>query len=377
AAALLGAGARLAGGQGSAGPSDLFAMIESEWDPQARLAYNELRRLVPRSNVSPPAAGALLLAALAAFGDRVARRRRGDELALAGGGSALLARESVVRDAGFLVAIDVEERSERGLPLVRLASAIEPEWLLELFPERIHERRTLEWNRAAERVEAASSLVFDQLVIEESRGAPRAEDQPWRLLAERALEAGAARFADPAEIEAYLDRVAFAARYSSLPALADDDVRQALASLAEGLRSFAELREAARDGGLLRAIERRLPSRSALLLDELAPARLRLPGGRYVRVEYPRGETPRVAAKLQEFFGMRDTPRVARGQAPVVVHLLAPNQRPVQATTDLAGFWQRLYPGLRRELGRRYPRHRWPEDPLQAAPGERDKSRLR
>ena len=68
---------------------------------------------------------------------------------------------------------------------------------------------------------------------------------------------------------------------------------------------------------------------------------------------------------------------MARGQAPVVIHLLAPNQRPVQTTTDLAGFWQRLYPDLRRELGRRYPRHRWPEDPLPAAPGERDKSRPR
>ncbi|MEK7405682.1 MAG: ATP-dependent helicase C-terminal domain-containing protein, partial [Acidobacteriota bacterium] len=68
------------------------------------------------------------------------------------------------------------------------------------------------------------------------------------------------------------------------------------------------------------------------------------------------------------FFGLRETPRVAGGKAPVVVHLLAPNNRPVQTTTDLAGFWERLYPQVRRELSRRYPRHAWPEDPLRARP---------
>jgi ATP-dependent helicase HrpB len=74
-------------------------------------------------------------------------------------------------------------------------------------------------------------------------------------------------------------------------------------------------------------------------------------------VAFERGES------LQDFFGMKDTPRLARGKVPLVVHLLAPNQRPVQTTTDLAGFWERLYPQVRRELSRRYPRHFWPEKP--------------
>ncbi|HVX66291.1 MAG TPA: ATP-dependent helicase C-terminal domain-containing protein, partial [Bryobacteraceae bacterium] len=371
AAALLGAGARLPDHNGRAGLSDLSVLIDSDWDRHARQAYEELRRLVPRQVGQRGGEEALAAATLAAFPDRVARRRRGEELALASGGSALLSPASVVRNAGFLVAIDVEERSERGVPLVRLASAIEPEWLLEQFPEHMRERRTLEWNRAGERVEAVSALVFDELTIEESRGAPHQKDEPWRLLAERAVEAGPARFTEAAELEAWFDRVAFAARYSSLPELGDEDVRAALASLAEGLRSFAELRAAAAGGGLVRALEQRLPPGGAALVEQLAPARLRLPSGRQVRVEYPRGQAPRVAAKLQEFFGMEETPCLARGQVPIVIHLLAPNQRPVQTTTDLAGFWQRLYPELRRELGRRYPKHRWPEDPLTAAPGER------
>ena len=82
------------------------------------------------------------------------------------------------------------------------------------------------------------------------------------------------------------------------------------------------------------------------------------------RVHYEPGKPPWVASRLQDFFGIRESPRVGRDRVPLVIHLLAPNQRPVQTTTDLAGFWQRLYPQLRRELGRRYPKHAWPENPV-------------
>ena len=359
AAALLSAGARAA---------DLFALLETDWDRTARLAFNELRRLAPRAQAEMGEDEALFRAALAAFPDRVARRRRDRELLLSNGGSAVLAAETA---AEFLVAIDIEERSERGLPMVRLASAIEPEWLLEMFPERVREREALEWNRGGERVEAVSALLYGELVITETRGAPRDGEAASQLLAEKALEAGPARFADAEEIDALLDRAAFAARHASVPALTAEDVRAALVSLCAGLKSFAELRSAAGDGGLLKALERALPPRDLAVIREYAPERLRLPGGKQVAVHYPRDGEPWARAKLQEFFGMQETPRVARGRVPLVLHLLAPSDRPVQTTTDLAGFWKRLYPEVRRELSRRYPRHRWPEDPLNAAPGER------
>jgi ATP-dependent helicase HrpB len=102
------------------------------------------------------------------------------------------------------------------------------------------------------------------------------------------------------------------------------------------------------------------------LLARLAPERIKLASGRQARVNYERGRAPWLASRLQDFFGMRETPRVAGGRAEVVVHLLAPNNRPVQVTTDLAGFWSRHYAQVRRELSRRYPRHRWPEDPTKA-----------
>jgi ATP-dependent helicase HrpB len=104
--------------------------------------------------------------------------------------------------------------------------------------------------------------------------------------------------------------------------------------------------------------------RNPQLLDQIAPSHLRLSGGRNTKVHYERGKQPWVSSRLQDFFGMTESPRIAGGKVPLVIHLLAPNQRPVQTTTDLAGFWQRLYPQLRKELGRRYPRHAWPEKPV-------------
>ena len=169
-------------------------------------------------------------------------------------------------------------------------------------------------------------------------------------------EAGIERFVDPEELEAFLARVEFAAQHSGIKPIGDADVEQALTTLCYGLRSFADVERAA--SGLIPELERRS---GAAQLDEIAPVRLRLAGGRNAKVQYGRGKPPWVASRLQDFFGMTETPRVARGAVALTVHLLAPNQRPVQTTTDLKGFWERLYPQLRRELGRRYPRHAWPE----------------
>jgi ATP-dependent helicase HrpB len=366
AAAVLSTGERLSDSSAH-GPSDLLALAERDWAPRTRQVYQQIRRQASSVAVRRPTSDeSFLEAVLAAFPDRVARRRRGDQLLLSNGGSAVLDTHSLVRDREFIVAVDVEERSDRAVPLVRLASAIDPGWLLDLFPDRVRETVSLEWNREAERVEETRVLLYDQLAIDETYGAPSDPDAAAQLLAERALNAGLARFADGGELQHLRNRIGFAACKSGIEPLSDDEVQETVASLCVGLRSFAELERRLRDGALVQALEARRPAR---LMNQIAPARIRLPGGKYANVNYAEGQTPWVAAKLQEFFGMTSSP-TAGGQ-PIVLHLLAPNNRPVQTTTDLAGFWKRLYPELRRELGRRYPRHRWPEDPLAAAPGER------
>ena len=345
AAALLSSGARTTS-------SDFLHLLDSPPDPRTRQHLDQIRRVVRPPKQQKHDASALPISILAAFPDRVARRRKDNQLLLAAGGSAQLAGEG---RADFLVAIDIEDRSEHALPLVRLYSPIEPEWLIDLFPNHVRERAGVEWNRTAERVEAVSALLYDNLVIEETRsGAPDPEPAA-ALLAERAIEAGVQRFVDPDELNGFLARVAFASEHASVPKI---DIESAFRELCRGLKSFAELKTAAQS--MIRILEQRAGEKR---LNEIAPERIRLPGGRQTKINYETGKPPWIASRLQDFFGMRETPRIANGQVALVVHLLAPNQRPVQTTTDLAGFWQRLYPQVRRELSRRYPKHAWPENP--------------
>lgn len=319
--------------------------LHDEPDQRSRAVYEQLRRFVKRGRSHDDTA--IARAILAAFPDRVARRRPGGIALLSNGKSAAIDNPP----SEFFVAVDVDDR-------IRLACPIEPEWLM----DRVTERSGVEWNRQAERVEAVSALFYDNLVIEETRGGLVDDEAAAELLAAKVMEAGVDRFVDPEELRGFLARVGFAAEHSSLPCLGEADVLGAMTGLCHGLRSFADVLKSA--AGLLPALERKL---DATLLERIAPARLRLPSGRTTRVNYEPGKPPWIASRLQDFFGLTETPRVAGGKVALVVHLLAPNQRAVQTTTDLAGFWQRLYPQLRRELGRRYPRHAWPEDPLKAA----------
>ena len=171
-AALLSAGERLPAGGGQPARSDLLALMEAPWDPRTAQIVRQIRRMADPPRQRGHDEDALLISVLAAFPDRVARRRQGRELQLASGGPAQLAPSSTVTGCEFLVAVEAEERRDQKAPLVRLASGIRPEWLLDLFPERVREIESLEWNRAAERVEAVSALMFDQIAIQESRGVP-------------------------------------------------------------------------------------------------------------------------------------------------------------------------------------------------------------
>jgi ATP-dependent helicase HrpB len=162
--------------------------------------------------------------------------------------------------------------------------------------------------------------------------------------------------------QSFLERVAFLA--GAMPELGLDAdpgplLAAAVRALAAGRRSFAELRGADL-GGALRS---RLTPRQLHALDREAPERLRLPSGREARLVYERGKPPVLAARIQDLFGLGTTPRVAAGRVAVVLHILAPSNRPVQVTEDLASFWSRTYPEVRKQLRGRYPKHAWPESP--------------
>ena len=342
AVALLGSGVHVE-------KTDLLAAMDLELDHRVRQHVAQLRRIEGIVGGKKHDDDALLISVLAGFPDRVARRRSGKQVLLSTGASAELTGEPPPYE--FMVAVDAEDRKEKPLPLIRMTARIEPEWLIDLFPDRVKDQAGVVWNHVAERVDAVSTLLYDELVVQESRGAVPDVQAAADLLAQKALEAGIERFVDTGVLNEFMARVEFAG--FEMP-----DVAQAMCELCFGLRSFAELKkEAAR---LVAVLERRMNARR---FQELAPTSIRLQKGRQTKVHYERGKAPWIASRLQDFFGMRDTPRIGPGRTPVVVHLLAPNQRAVQTTTDLAGFWVRLYPEVRRELMRRYPRHAWPERP--------------
>ena len=348
--------------------------------PVARAAA-QLRRLVDRGRPAPADAGerdrALLLALMTGFPDRIARRRRpgAAELLLcdgAGGGAAALHPSSAVHDPELVIAVEAEEqgRGQTRQVSVRAASAVDPSWLFDLYVDQIVDTDELRFDPVAQRVERIRRLSYDGLALEETR-----DVDPHRLdlaaagavLAAAARAAGLHGFFPAAELAQLRARIDLVARTSpSLIAPIDDaELEQVIAgACGDGATSFAELR----DAGLLDRLWRGRGAEQRRALDRLAPESISLPGRKRVPVHYEPDRPPWIESRLQDFFGLRAGPAVVGGAVPLVLHLLAPNQRAVQVTSDLARFWEVHYPSIRRELSRRYPRHAWPEAPLRAPP---------
>jgi ATP-dependent helicase HrpB len=144
-------------------------------------------------------------------------------------------------------------------------------------------------------------------------------------------------------------------------------LKELLPWLCAGRRSFADLRSADWLGLLLG----RLTHAQRQAVEREAPERIPVPSGSHITLKYEAGRPPVLAVRIQELFGLAETPRVAGGRVPVLLHLLAPNFRPQQVTDDLASFWANTYPQVRKELRARYPKHAWPDDPLAATPQRR------
>ncbi|MDR1727473.1 MAG: ATP-dependent helicase HrpB [Acidobacteriota bacterium] len=333
-----------------------------------RQAHRQLTRLSPGKDgggggvrlTDEDRGEALGMAVLAAFPDRVARRRKkGDgEVLLSNGGAARLAPSSVVHGAMFLVAADAEEKKDGGL--IRLASAIEVEWLAEMFPEKVVDVVQTLWNDAAKRVEESRRTLYEGLVLEEAvRPAPCSEETS-RVLADALLARGVEQLSGYGALEALRRRLALLARTfpgEGWPEAGDGDIRAGVRGLCRDKRSLAEV-EALPAGEILLGM---LSERQRARLAKEAPERVALSPKRSVRIHYEADRPPWIESRLQDFFGMGETPRICSGRVPLTVHLLAPNQRAVQVTQDLGGFWTRHYPAIRRELMRRYPKHAWPE----------------
>lgn len=321
---------------------------------RARRAVQSLSRFLP-SPVEPADAEARLLKALLlAYPDRVGQLSANGTCAFAGGGGAKLDPASRVRRPGLVLALEAEavKQGTGGQTLIRQASRCEADWLLEAFPERLEDIDEVVFNASAGRVERRTEIRYDGLTIDAGRGpADPADSRVAALLAEglrdRPLDEVPTRF---------LARLAFLRKHRPELELPEDLQGPLLAGACRGRSTLREVQDVDWPAALRQAF----PAETLRLLDAWAPEAIQLPKGRPTKVHYE-DNPPWIASRLQDFWGLKKSPAVAGGAVPLVLHLLAPNMRAVQVTTDLAGFWQRVYKELRPGLSRRYPKHHWPE----------------
>jgi ATP-dependent helicase HrpB len=328
------------------------------------------RRELSGEKKGEPGDAPLLRALLAAYPDRVARRREPRSLrgVMVGGRGVRLAEESSVLEAPLFLCVDLDAGRSGPLSeaLVRKASEVEPEWL-----PGLRTAVELAFDEPRERVAAWKRTRYEDLIIAEAEVPPPDAAETARVLA----EAAAARLdralpLDDPEVASFLARVRSLADWMpelGLPRFGEEEIRALLPALAAGRKSFAELRRSP----LLDALQGALSYPQIEAVRREAPERLAVPSGSQIRIAYEPGRPPVLAARIQEMFGLAETPRVAAGRVPVLLHLLAPNGRPQQVTHDLRSFWETTYPQMRKELAGRYPRHSWPLDPWNAAPQRR------
>jgi ATP-dependent RNA helicase HrpB len=311
----------------------------------------------------------LLKLILLAYPDRVARRRASDGSTgvMVGGRGIRLDPESVVRDAEFFLALDPRE-DRRGGTLearVRIASALRPEWLEELFPGSVRRERTVQFVDDRRRVVGVSTVSYRDLTLREDRNIPVEPEAAARALAQ-ALAPRARSIFEGDEASALwlarLDLARLRMPEAGWPEFHEMDWAELIAMAAEGRRSEEEILR----GPMLSMLKSRLSFAENRRLDEQIPESLLVPSGSRVRLSYPKEGPPILAVRLQELFGWTETPRIAGGRVPVVLHLLGPNYRPVQITDDLRSFWAIAYFQVRKDLRARYPKHSWPDDPLTA-----------
>ena len=323
------------------------------------------------TDIAPADDADLLRLVLLAYPDRVVRRRGKTDATgvMVGGRGVRLDPESVVRDAEFFLALDPRD-DRRGAvreAKVRIASAIDVDWLDDLFPGAVRREQAVVFDPERRRAVGVVARRYLDLTLHEDRGAPAPADQASAALVAEFAPEGRAFFERNDAANAWLRRLDLARRHvpeAGWPEFDADAWRELVALACHGKRD----EEAARRAASVGLLQTRLTYAQNRRLDDEAPEALAVPSGSRIRLDYPpEGDGPPVlAARLQELFGWTATPRICGGRVAVLIHLLGPNHRPVQITDDLASFWANAYFQVRKDLRARYPKHSWPDDPLAA-----------
>ena len=323
--------------------------------------------------INARAAGWLLALA---YPDRIAQKRPGarGQFLLANGKGAQMQPADALAGEDYLAVADLD--GDRRVARIFLAAPLSRAEIEEDFTDAIAAEEIVEWDARKAAVSARSRLILGALALEDK---PLATPDPARVTT--AMIAGIRELGLKAlpwnrEAKNLRARIAFLRRIecAAWPDLSDEAL---MASLEEWLAPYLAgiTRRAQLQGlDLAAALAARLSHAQRQVLDRLAPSHTSVPSGSHIAIDYT-GETPALAVKLQEMFGARETPAIAGGNVKLVIHLLSPAGRPLQVTSDLGGFWRNSYPQVRSEMRGRYPRHPWPENPLEESPTKRTKRR--
>ena len=299
---------------------------------------------------------------LSGFSDQLARRLDEGTLRcdIVHGRRGQIARESVVKDASLLVAAEVHEiegKDRETSVLLSLCTAVKSEWLRELFPEHFNEGVGVRYNPLIKRVEAERQIRFRDLVMESKRMDVPPLDAAADLLATEVIKGNLALKGWDHSVEQWIQRVNNLAAWCpelGIAAITESDRHTMMAQVCYGAISYKDIKEK----DVWPVLREWLNYSQQQLLDQYCPERIELPNGRKAKLTYT-PDDPFISLRIQELFGVEDRISVAKGRKSVLVHILAPSQRPVQITQDLSGFWRDHYPRIKQELQRKYPKHVW------------------
>lgn len=311
---------------------------------------------------------AFLRAVFAAFPDRLARRREPHSArgVLVGGRGVKLEPTSGVCEPELFVCVALEAGA--GEARVRQASAVERDWLP---ADQLTTAVEVTFDEATRRMQARRRVRWADLLLEEAPAPlPSGEETAQALAVAAAAHLADALPPDDSDAGRLLTRLRCLRDWLpelDLPPVDDDALRLLLPQVCYGCRSLEDVRKADWGSALLGQLD----AKQQAAVRREAPERIEVPSGSRIALEYAVGRPPVLAVRIQEVFGLRDTPRIAGGRVRVLLHLLGPNYRPQQVTDDLASFWAQAYQEIRKELRRRYPKHSWPEDPWTATPTTR------
>lgn len=352
---------------GGGGDRRALSVVRQVRDQLVRVAE---RACGPAPTHSERDDGAILRALIAGFPDRVGQQRAPESrrYLLASGRGAVL--DEALPAPPLLVAASLTAGARGREPVIRTAAALREGWL------QTRDRPVVRFDTERRTVVSEVETTYGAIVLSSrDSSAPPDPFEASRLLAEAAMaDVGAALNITPA-VEAWQARAGWLTHNFPELGLPDvTDVRAFLPDWCVGRRSFSELRKI----DVLRALQEQLGWQRLVVLDREAPERIRVPSGSRIRLVYEAPDlAPILPARIQQLFGMADAPRLAGGRIPVRVHLLAPNNRPMQVTTDLKSFWASTYALVRKDLRGRYPKHAWPENPTAADAEDRPRRRRR